>query len=222
MNAFTAQLTTKGGSFRTGVAWDKSLDAVEFDGIDDAFRFPEFMDSSNLTIYAVAKCTGGADDRILFMDWSDNGGGKAYFFFKTATGALGLRDHDSDVFEHGTGSQLFDNDWATAVVVLSDSGGTDFTIEVGEVGATSSDTESGGTEATSYSATTWELNGYNNSGPTLGKFLLRLSSEETHHFGGQLAEFLVYDHALSAPDRAAVEAYLYNKYHAFGSMLMFR
>ena len=216
-NAVKAQNTTKGGTFRSAVAADKLRDAIELDGLDDALQFAEFMET-NLTMYVVAKCTNtaaAANDRTLFLDWSKNGG-MAFITLKTATGYLGLRDNDSKTFDLATGSQLFDNEWARGVVVHSSSG-DDCTIEVGEVGATSTLTETG-----AYSPHSRLPTGYDNTGPIIGKTFLKVNGNEAHQFGGQIAEFLIYDHALSAADRRSVEDYLFKKYWVSGTVVMIK
>ncbi len=194
-NATPASGATKCGTFSKNTGPKKEHDAVKLNGSSDAMIFNEFMDSDTVSIFAVAKNTGGTGERKFFSDY---GNSTQLFSALDGNGSFGCRDSGGHIISASTGSQPFDNTFATWEAILSKTGGN-YTVEVGEVGNTVTGSN------VSYNATTW-TGTY--AKPTIGK----LAGAAVHYFGGEICEILIYDNALSGADRTAIENYLYNKY----------
>jgi hypothetical protein len=194
--------TTGLGAIRIGLysagTGPMGMNAVRLDGSDlDSLRFGEFMTRPTCSVYAVAKNTGGNGTRPVFWDAHADGGGEISFS-TTASGAW-VRDGDGDTLSVPHAGQLFLHDWDCGVMILSDDGGQ-YRLEAGLVDRTAAAT------GASYDATTWEGTF---RAPHVGK---RPDATNLDSFGGELAEILVYDHALSPSDRAAVRRYITDKY----------
>lgn len=206
-NAVTGNSSAKGGVFSVGTG-NKGGDTVVLNGSGDSFKLSEFMSTDTFTMFFVAKNTGGTGDRVLYNDYGSVGA--KLIQLRSDEGHLYLRDGANHVFtETKVGTQMCNNSWKRVIATLSESGGN-YTVEVGEIGSTVSNTDA------AYVSTTWE--GTANTQPHIGQF----DSGTTHasHFGGEIAEILIYDHAVTGADRTAIENHLYNKYWTLGTMVI--
>jgi len=146
----------------------------------------------------------------LFRDAGTSPTGAAVVFGTTSSGAW-VRDAQGDVISVPFSGQLLDQEWGTALMILSESGGL-YTLEAGPVTSTTS------AQNAQYGATTWEGTG---SAPHLGRNGDGLGTDA---FEGELAEVLIYDHALAPADRTALLDYLNRKYfsHRGGTLIKVR
>lgn len=165
--------------------------AVRFDGVDDRLLSPAFQTGNEVSLFTVAKCSGGANFARLFAKGSDTRG-----FMLTRTGTTTgytLRHDTSAGFNQArTGNLLFNGTWQTFAMHSSPSRTT-----AGRNGNIEIDT-----------AFLWG-NGIANPNPlVLGASYTAASG----FLSGDVAEMLLYDRALSPAEKSAVHVYLQEKY----------
>lgn len=172
--------------------------AVQFDR--DNFTLPEFMDSPNVSIFAVVQRSGASTGQEgIFWDYG-NTGNQLIYLAAAANGKVEGRARDSTGVTSiiATSTQTIGTDVAVLEMILDGQ-----SLEAGPLGATVT-----ATNAAYDSGTTWQGTF---ARPTIG------STAGTHvnDLRGNLFELLVFDHALTAANRAAVVNYLNNKYLEF-------
>ncbi len=176
--------------------------AVEF--TSDNMRLPEFLDSPNVSMFAVVQRTGNATGvDTLLWDYGSTGSQLINFYLDpdnnntgNVTGAV--RDGGGKVIT-ATGTSAIGMDVAIVEMILSGSNGS-FSLEAGPLGATAT----AGNAA--YVSTTW--NGTFRA-PVVGSFP---GTASAGYMIGHIFELLIFDHAVTGADRTAVEDYLSAKY----------
>lgn len=197
------------GVFRAGMG-PKGTDVLQLggDGLD-GLQLDEFMSTSTFSIFALARVTGGQGQIPLFWDYGDSV--NRAVVFGTSRGGAWVQDGNGDRITAAWTGQLFDRQWETGLMILREHAGA-FTLESGPALAPVTATNP------LYDATSWD-GGHGT--PHLGKI-----ADATHDeiLEGEIAEVLIYDHALTAADREAVLEYLDRKYftHAGGTMIRIR
>lgn len=178
------------------------LPIIRFSG-DDYMKLPEFLDSGDITIFLVLRCTGAITDRYrYFFDYgeivqkhihvtkSSNDTSDTFYVQSSDTDKITTTGSGNSFIFHITTARLEGNEAVLYYNGIHDGTG----IQTGTYNV----------------STTWAYDGLpdGTSSPTIGA----RDSSPVDKMTGDIAEIIIYTRALSSEERESVEAYLKNRY----------